>query len=200
MLFPPVAVMSHISYYKTIIIEACENYQKKSYRNRFELGSVQGPISLSVPLVKGKHQQQMITKTKICYSENWTRTHLRTIQSLYSNSAYYIHYIDEIKFILSSMTESLYELNYKTLKYLISVCNIKAKLEESIEYRKKPEGIIDLRNEFKPFQRIDLPEYYQLWQPQHSFISNLSILDVLFHMGPDTPYYLEEVYQCLIKK
>ncbi len=101
MLFPPVVVMSHISHYQTIVLEARENYQKKSYRNRFELGSVQGPISLSVPLVKGKHQQQVITETKICYSENWTRSHLRTIQSLYSNSAYYIHYIDEIKFILN---------------------------------------------------------------------------------------------------
>ncbi|MBK9376774.1 MAG: WbqC family protein [Saprospiraceae bacterium] len=64
MLFPPVVVMSHISHYQTIVLEARENYQKKSYRNRFELGSVQGPISLSVPLVKGKHQQQVITETK----------------------------------------------------------------------------------------------------------------------------------------
>ncbi len=35
--------------------------------------------------------------------------------------------------------------------------------------------------------------YHQIFSDKHGFISNLSILDLLFHEGPNTQEYLEKV-------
>jgi hypothetical protein len=32
--------------------------------------------------------------------------------------------------------------------------------------------------------------YYQVYQQKHGFLPNLSILDLLFNMGPESIYYL----------
>ncbi|MBK7428109.1 MAG: WbqC family protein [Saprospiraceae bacterium] len=47
---------------KVILIEANENYQKNSFRNRCDILSANGPLSLSVPLRKGKILQCLCTK------------------------------------------------------------------------------------------------------------------------------------------
>jgi hypothetical protein len=40
-------------------------------------------------------------------------------------------------------------------------------------------------------QKAELDEYIQVFQSKYGFISNLSILDLLFNKGPATSNYLE---------
>ena len=63
-------------------------------------------------------------------------------------------------------------------------------------YLAKPDQAgLDLRNHFQ-FQTIDLvplPSYYQVFAGKSGFISNLSILDLIFHQGPEAIYYLQQI-------
>ena len=40
---------------------------------------------------------------------------------------------------------------------------------------------------------VTMPEYHQIFADKHGFIPNLSVLDLLFHEGPNTGDYLTKV-------
>ena len=80
---PPIPYMALFVQYDTVTIEAHENYQKGSYRNRAYILSPQDKQLLSVPLLKGKHQQMPITEVKIAYHMPWYSQHWHAIQTAY---------------------------------------------------------------------------------------------------------------------
>lgn len=62
-------------------------------------------------------------------------------------------------------------------------------------YRKKEDlegDYNDLRKAFHPkqAQSLDLPPYYQVFNAQFGFQPNLSIIDLLFNLGPEGLLYL----------
>ena len=65
-------------------------------------------------------------------------------------------------------------------------------------YTIKPE-IADLRNSFHPKKNtheanpIEFPRYIQVFDENNGFIPDLSILDLLFNLGPDALPYLAKV-------
>ena len=70
-----------------IYIEACENYQKQSYRNRCHFYAADGIQSLSFPIVhEGNTHKRPISEVKIDYSTPWVMQHKRgdskTMQSM----------------------------------------------------------------------------------------------------------------------
>ncbi|MCX6223962.1 MAG: WbqC family protein, partial [Bacteroidia bacterium] len=50
----PVEYYRLLSGAETANIEAFENYEKQSWRNRFRILSANGPIDLSIPIIKGR--------------------------------------------------------------------------------------------------------------------------------------------------
>ena len=57
---PCIGVFQHYAHADVIQLEAQENYQKGSYRNRCHILGANGLQRLSIPLVKGKNNQQNI--------------------------------------------------------------------------------------------------------------------------------------------
>ena len=55
----------------------------------------------------------------------------------------------------------------------------------------------DYRNTFSPKtkEELILPSYPQVFEDRFGFLPNLSILDLLFNMGPDSMSYLKEIVQ-----
>ena len=56
-------------------------------------------------------------------------------------------------------------------------------------------GIDDFRSAINPKHPIhdndfETKTYYQVYQMKHGFLSNLSVLDLLFNMGPESIFYL----------
>ena len=55
-----------------VYLEACEHYQKQSWRNRFRYYAADGPQSLNFPIIheSGTHELP-ITEIKVDYSTPW---------------------------------------------------------------------------------------------------------------------------------
>lgn len=195
-IFPPIRAIAYFLQNPNVCIEAHEHYQKRSHRNRYRIGSTQGPLDLSIPLLKGKNQQQNIQDVKISYGCNWPMQHLRAIQSSYGKSAYFIYYKDLIFELLLKKEDYLFDLNWNSLQLIAGIIPIDLNLHKSEHYLAKPDQAgLDLRNHFQ-FQTIDpvtLPSYYQVFAGKSGFISNLSILDLIFHQGPEAIYYLQQI-------
>jgi hypothetical protein len=183
-----------------IYIEACENYQKQSYRNRCHFYAADGKQSLSFPVIhaEGTHKH-LISEMRIDYSTPWGMQHKRAIISAYRTSAYFEYYQDELFAILDSKPERLIDLNTRLLEFFLEKTGIKAEIRMTESYDTAPE-CEDLREVIHPkrpdriLENLELKKpYFQVFAEKHGFISDLSIMDLLFNEGPDSIIYLKNI-------
>lgn len=174
-------------------LEAKEHYQKGGYRNRCLLAGPNGLLRLSIPLQKGKHQSLPIQEVKLAYTENWPLNSWRSIQTAYGNAPFFIHYADDIREVLLAGHERLWDLNIAALRTSFRLLRWKAQpqVTETTIYQHKTEGAADWRNLITPkMPHDDTPSYPQVFTEKHGFIPDLSILDLLFCLGPAASDYL----------
>ncbi len=189
--FGPITLYSQYLETDTVRIEKCENYQKRSARNRYDILTSNGVMTLTVPLEKGKNKQMPIRDVKVSYDEKWYLNHCQSIRSAYGKSPYFEFYYDKIEQILSTKHRFLIDLNQESLEFSIKNLKLNLKIEDTSAYLDYTsiDEIKDLRNlNTKPMDHNK--KYIQVWEEKYEFQPNLSILDLLFCMGPEASSYL----------
>jgi hypothetical protein len=153
-------------------VEACEHYQKGSFRNRCHIAGPNGVQRLSIPLVKGKHNQMPIKEVRIAYDEPWQVRHWRSIRTAYGNAPYFEHYADDLAPHYEKHYTFLFDLNLELLRLV---------LQQKLGWQ----GEIVLSTSYIPADLPkDLPQQYpQVFEDKHGFLPDLSILDLLFCCG-----------------
>ncbi len=193
--FPCIAFWAKAREKKRLTIEAHENYQKRSYRNKCSILSVNKPLTLSIPLVKGKHGGMPIQEVRIASDNAWRNQHKQSIQSAYGNAAYFEFYWDDISALIDQETNHLFEYNRSILHYFSKMFQID--LDETKSYEKQTEEA-DWRQRIIPKSTFsEWPSYDQVFSDRHPFVQNLSILDALFCLGPACSIYLNQVSKIL---
>ena len=173
-----------------VVLEANENYQKGSFRNKCQIGTAQGPLILSIPLRRGKHQAQEIKKVLISNELDWQTQHWRSIKTAYSNTPYYEHYDYLFEAIYNQKIELLWDFNIQLLDIVQKCIGSDIRFELSSSFQKKYNSdCIDFRNVKRPSQVI--PTYPQVHEETFPFQSDLSVLDLIFHLGPEALGYLK---------
>lgn len=189
-----------------IYIEACENYQKQSYRNRCRFYAADGVQDLNIPVVhEGGTHKLPISEIRIDWSKAWLQQHERAIISAYRTSAYFEYYMDEFFAIYAEKPENLIDLNTSLLRFMLDKTGISAEIRFTSEFSR--DGIIfpapgddptkeihctDLREVIHPKRpnsiladlKLEKP-YFQVFAQKHGFQSDLSAIDLLFNEGPD---------------
>lgn len=188
---PPVAYFAAIARSETAAIEACETFQKQSWRNRCNIYSPDGVQSLLVPVLHAG--SRYIRDIRIDYSKNWQHLHLRAIATAYGPTPFFRYYRDEIEAIIGRGHEFLFDLNLELTEKILSLMGICTPLQLSSEYESAPTGLCDLRSAIHP--KREWPdwrprEYYQVFSDRHGWLPNLSIIDLLFSEGPEAANYL----------
>ncbi len=190
--FPPISYFSQIAKAHTAFIEAHENFQKRSYRNRCYIAGPNGKQMLNVPVVRPNGNHTAIQKVIFSTDVNWKQKHWNSIITAYNSSPFLLYYEDEIKEVFFQEYPSLWEMNTQLLKLMLNLLQIKTKVEISNSYEVSPKEIIDLRKSIQPklsFESDNKP-YLQVFEDRNEFIPNLSILDLLFNLGPEAESYL----------
>ncbi len=199
--FPSISLFGIALQFGKVIIEEHENYQKRGYRNKCVIVASHGIETLSIPLSKGKNQQQPIKEVKIVNDHTWIKQHWNSLQTAYGKSAFFMHYADKLKYVLDKKHTYLFDLNTELLSTIINLLRINIQLEFTSAYIKDYNApVIDLRNQLDSIHMkknqsisIDSPPYPQLFSDRLGFTDNLSILDLLFCMGPDTVRILKQI-------
>ena len=117
--FPPVQYFTKVNNCTEIWIEQYESYGKQSYRNRCDIMTANGVMTLSVPVVKGSSIKILTKDVLVDYSTNWQKLHFKGIESAYKNSPYYDYYIDNFMHFFERKEKFLLDLNTKILKELM---------------------------------------------------------------------------------
>jgi hypothetical protein len=186
-IFGPIIKYATIKQYDTKI-EIHENYQKRSMRNRTQILAANGILNLSIPLEKGKNQKT-IKDVKISYDDNWTREHIMTLKSAYGSSPYFEYYFDRLEKIINTKHAFLFDLFKATYKFCNKVIG-PIELNTTDQYDNFREDVIDLRQS-KPNIKFDIPQYFQVFEDKFGHVQNLSILDAIFNLGPETSIVLK---------
>ena len=193
---PPVEAFGYFSKAKTIYLEAHENYQKRSYRNRCFLLNQGGKFVFSLPLEKGKNQKQPIKKIKIAQNQDWINMLQKHMQSAYGKRPFFDFYKDEIFELIIQHQRNLFDLNKSLLTHVFKLFNWEKEILETTEYLDQyPTDYCDLRNIFSPVKKnIDINtstyRYPQVFEYKHGFTSKLSIVDLIFNLGPESVDFL----------
>ena len=184
--FPPIQYFLYLTKYSNIYIENSEHYKRHSIRNRAWILGANGKILLTVPIVRKKYSKTFIKNIKIA-DQNWQKKHINSIQSAYGSSPFFIHYFDEIKKIIHKKHTFLIDLNADIMSYLIEELEIKAQMKNTDQYIKKYPAInLDKREKIE--LEYPMPKYYQVFNKK--FIKNMSIIDLIFNLGPNAKEYI----------
>lgn len=195
--FPPIQYFSEIKNCSEILVEQHESYGKQSYRNRCDIMTANGVMTLSVPVVKGASLKILTKDVLVDYSTNWQKLHFKGIESAYKNSPYYDYYIDNLLPFFERKEKYLLDLNTKILRELMENIGLNRPLTFTEDYYPITANHDDLRDVIHPKpsrRRTERPftpkPYHQTFAERFPFTPNLSIIDLLFNMGPETGGYL----------
>ena len=193
--FAPILYYSVLIRGEQVIMERHENYNKQSYRNRCTIFSANGLLDLTVPVARTKEPKIPVTEVEIAYDMLWQKQHFKTIESAYRRSPFYEYYIDDLMTFFNGCHRYLYDFNMQIMRKVCSLIQISPHVQESDIFMKSGEEITDMRNSIHPKMngKTDTPHYAQVFAGKWGFQPNLSILDLLFNMGPETKNYLSIV-------
>lgn len=198
---PCLEYFAKLARFSQVLIEQCENYQKGSYRNRCHIAGANGLMRLSIPLQKGKNEQQNIRAVKIAYDENWQMQHWRSISSAYNNSPFFEHYAFFLEPFFQKKYTYLFDFNLALLEKLNQILgwNITINLTDNFQTI-LPKNTLDNRNHISPKihkavkdPQIETVKYAQVFEEKAGFIPNLSILDLIFCTGPQAGFILDQM-------
>jgi hypothetical protein len=197
----PTCYLGPISYFKLIsenseiLIDSKENFIKQSYRNRCYIYGANGSLSLSIPLQKRKNHTP-IENIKISYDESWQKMHWRSIESAYRTSPFFEFYEDDLKpFFESKEHTKLLKFNADIQSIILNLIKINTKIGFTQKYENVNPDWRQLIHpkDLKYQNSFQFPKYIQVFEEKYGFIPNLSILDVLFNLGPRTLDYLKSI-------
>ncbi|MCK9400019.1 MAG: WbqC family protein [Bacteroidales bacterium] len=194
--FPPISYFVHMIRSKVIYIEQMETFTKQTFRNRCEIMTASGKSSLVVPVTKPQGNHTMTKQVEICYREHWQEQHWKTLQTGYRSSPFFNYYTDILEQLFETQETSLINNNHNILKTISALLGIDLNIQFTQDYEKKPGSMLDLRSaispkKYQPFNQF--PKYPQVFDYKYGFVPNLSILDLLFNMGPEAGRYLDKI-------
>lgn len=190
-------------------------FSKGSWRNRNRIKTPRDVQWLTVPVLY--RFGQSIGDTRIDNGQAWVRRHIDLITASYSSAPYFRPFADQLFEILAVRHETISELNVELLRWLVQLLGIQTRLVLSSELGatgSKTERLISLLNEVRAdvylsgpaaqvyldenmlraagiqleYKCYDYLEYPQLWG---DFVGDVSVIDLLFSVGPGAREYLK---------
>lgn len=216
--FGPVQWYQKLKRYDHCVIEQYDSYQKQTYRNRCVIATANGLQALTVPVDHSPLTIDHVQCKDLRISDHnqWRRVHWNALQSAYSESPFFEYYADDIRPFFEQKYEFLIDFNEAIRQKMCELLDIDTSVSYSSGFmvqgswfrvqgsgfRVHDSGFMGHGSGFMDFRAVihakhpqDDPEfqprsYWQVFQHRYGFQPNLSILDLLFCMGPEAVFYL----------
>ena len=209
--FGPVQWYQKLNRYDHCLIEQNDSYHKQTYRNRCVIAAANGPQTLTVP-VEADGGSALVRDIRISDHNQWRRIHWNALQSAYSESPFFDYYADDIRPFFEQKYTFLIDFNEAIRQTVCTLLDIHPSVEYTRQFSPLTSHLSPLTSHLSPLTSHLLPlrdfrqvidakhpladpdfqprEYWQVFARKHGFLPNLSILDLLFCMGPEAIFYL----------
>ena len=205
--FGPVQWYQKLYRYGRVLIEQHETFAKQTYRNRCLIAAANGVQTLTVPIHHPECADaengslHLVKCIRISDHGNWRHLHWQALQSAYGESPFFEYYEDDLRpFFTEHHWEYLIDFNEDIRIKMCELLDIHPQISLTKEYSPAnihhPHAVCsDFREVITPKHPIDDAEftarpYYQVYRQKHGFLPNLSILDLLLNMGPESIFYM----------
>lgn len=189
---PPVTYISAIVRSEKFQVEIQETYRKQSCRNHCRIYGPNGIQTLIVPVIKVNGNHTLTRDIRISSSLSWQKNHWRSIETAYRNSPFFLYYQDLFEYHFEKKYNFLIDLNSSLLQSVFDALKVSLKTSFTEEFLKPSlnnPGEYLVSKKYTP----SCPPYHQVFFSKFGFVPNLSIIDVLFNLGPETNSYLNTV-------
>ena len=167
------------------------HFQKQTYRNRTEIYGSNGKLKLTIPIIHTKSAHQKENEVLISNATLWQKQHWKSISTAYRSSPYFEYYEKDLEHFFITTETHLFEFNLKIILQLLKL------IEYPLNYKivsydndkhKRLDILLNAKTKSIPIQE----KYTQVFEQKNGFLPNLSILDLLFNLGPNTSSYLKK--------
>ncbi|MEG1580098.1 MAG: WbqC family protein [Bacteroidaceae bacterium] len=193
------AYLAPIHYYarlfacEKVMIEQHDHYVKQTYRNRCEIASANGRLSLTIPVERSDGAKTPMRDVRISDHDHWRHTHWNALVSNYEKSPYFEYYADDLHPFYEQKYAFLLDFNEALQTKVCELLDLPLSMERTAEYFTAEDllQVEDLREVIRPKTPFTedvrfLPKpYYQVFSHRYGFLPNMSIVDLLFNMGPE---------------
>ena len=183
----PVSLYAQLYAADTLVVDDVSPFVKQTFRNRAVIATENGAQSLTIPVV---HDGTKVAMRDVRISEhgNWRHQHWNAMVSAYRKSPFFEYYADDFAHFYEERDGFLLDFNLRLHAVVSELLglerNVRLMSDEAVG------GVVDLRRIAEPkalesVEGIALQPYYQVFAGRNGFLPALSIVDLLFNMGPE---------------
>lgn len=190
----PTSYLPPISWFVSLLngeptcIEQYEHFRKQTIRNRCTIDSPNGKLNLTIPVDKsnfGAGGKCLMKDVMISDHQDWRRQHWSAFETSYYNSPFFEYLQDDFRVVYESKWKYLMDFNEELMNVCLSLLDVERPVARTSEYV----GVTEM-----PGNKLAGKEYYQVFSQKHGFLSDLSIIDMIFNMGPESVLFLLPKY------
>lgn len=152
--------------------------------HRFTIADTRGPLSLTVPIVKPESHRCLWSDIRVSAHGSWWDVHRVALESAYGRTPYFEFYIDRFLPMLTAgvtdrfpMLEQLARGWESEIRQILGLGPEELFKNSSVPLAASPSP-------------LTAPPYRQVRQDKLGFIGGLSVLDLIFNLGPEAQLYL----------
>ncbi len=168
-------------------------YQKQTFRNRTYIYGCHGKLPLVVPIVHNKKNSiRTDAETQIFNQIPWKKIHWKSLCTCYRSSPYFEYYEDRLYPLYRGQSNNLFEFNIQLIQTICDFLNFELDYQiiKVVKYQHRiAEYLLNAKNK----TQYSINQYHQVFDNQYGFIPNLSIVDLLFNLGPDSLTFLNKL-------
>jgi len=168
----PAFYLPNLHYFATAVrweevsISEVDVYKKRYFYNQSRIKISNQNLLLTVP-IEGSRFGKTIKDLKICYSQDWVKLHIKSIESGYRKTAYYDFYAQDVISLIERKPVYLFDLNYSIIEYFCKCLKINCTTcQEPSEFMPEKE------------ESFQIEPYYQAFG---EFTGDISFLDILLN-------------------
>ena len=184
----PIPLYAQLYRCDTLVINGDEPFVKQTFRSRAVIATENGTQALTIPVVHDGGRTAM-RDVRISEHGNWRHQHWNAIVSAYRKSPFFDYYADDFAKFYTERDGFLMDFNLRLHSVICELLGLdrEVKIVNSHDIACTTTDLRDIA-EPKALTNIEgytaLP-YYQVFAQRNGFIPNLSIVDLLFNMGPE---------------
>ena len=202
----PVQYYTKLCHYPDALIEQNDNYIKQTYRNRCVIAAPGGIQTLTVPIEKYASAKCAMKDIRISNHGNWRHLHWMALESAYRNTPFFEYYMDDIRPFYEKKWDFLVDFNEELQHKMCELIDISCLQTRTAHFSPlgNQELVCSHTNDYRELihPKLDFAldktfhpvSYYQVFDQRHGFIPNLSVVDLLFNMGPESLIVLRQSY------